>query len=451
MSEQPRTISLQRQLVRYSVLSSVFAGLLAMLLLVGILVYQNMQTHDNIMDEVADLLLVSDLSSSMGTELDDLSEEFDIQYSLFLNDMLLVESEERFIFPGQENWVLYEHGRYSFFWFDGHLYRGYQEENEGLRVQMYQPLQVRLDSLAESLLGYSLILLVVWGLQWLMVHFFIRRHFKSIHQLSGEIGKKTVNDLTPLQPRQPELQELQPIVQQVNSMMDRLSKAISAEQRFTSDASHELRSPLSAIQMRLQLLQRKYGKLHPELTQDLEQIRKDVLRGTNVLENLLLLARLDPSQAQSLTKTQLNLSEVMQEVIAAVQPFVLEKQMQLHLKLEQAPCQGSFELLFSCLRNVLDNAIRYSMAAHDIYIQVAKKNQRVICIIENEGQGLEDEVLTRLGERFYRELGTKTQGSGLGLSICKKIIELHQGQIYFSQSGLGGLKVEIHLTASTAS
>ena len=445
MSEQAQSISLQRQLVRSSVLSSVFAGLLAMLLLLGILVYQNMQMHDNMMDQVADLLLVNDLSSNMGSELDDLSEEFDIQYALLLNGSILLESEEPFILAGQNRWVLYQSGHYSFFWSGGQLFRGYVEEKQGLLVRMYQPMHVRLERLGESLLGYGLVLLLVWGLQGLLVHFFIRRQFRSIHQLSKEISQKSVNNLTPLQAPQPQLQELQPIVHQVNRMMQRLSQAITAEQRFTSDASHELRSPLSAIQMRLQLLRRKYGNEQPDLAHDLEQIQKDVLRGSNVLENLLLLARLDPSNDRSLIKTELNLSEVMQEVLAAMQPFLLEKNMELKLQLEPAFCMGSIELLFSCLRNVLDNAIRYSASRQQIHIRVGAQDKQVICVMANEGQGMGDDVLARLGERFYRELGSKTQGSGLGLSICKKIIELHQGQIHFSHAELGGLQVEIRL------
>ncbi len=82
-------------------------------------------------------------------------------------------------------------------------------------------------------------------------------------------------------------------------LLGRVEQSLIAEQRFTADASHELRSPLSAIQLRLQVLKRKYQQ-QPELAQDLEQIQRDVSRGTQVLENLLLLARLDPTDtAQS--------------------------------------------------------------------------------------------------------------------------------------------------------
>ncbi|WP_151826237.1 sensor histidine kinase, partial [Acinetobacter junii] len=103
------------------------------------------------------------------------------------------------------------------------------------------------------------------------------------------------------------------------------------------------------------------------------------------------------------------------------------------------------QLIYTCLRNILDNAIRYSEVNHLIHIKLDDDSDYINLTIENQGAGLDTEVLEGLGERFFRVLGTKTQGSGLGLSICKKIIELHRGRITFAQSSIGGLKVQIQL------
>ena len=103
------------------------------------------------------------------------------------------------------------------------------------------------------------------------------------------------------------------------------------------------------------------------------------------------------------------------------------------------------QLIFTCIRNVLDNAIRYTPEKGSVYITLDKQGQYLQLIIENEGDGIHPEILQHLGERFYRALGTKTQGSGLGLSICRKIIELHHGQIELLPSSYGGLKVVIRL------
>ena len=103
------------------------------------------------------------------------------------------------------------------------------------------------------------------------------------------------------------------------------------------------------------------------------------------------------------------------------------------------------ELLFTCLRNLVDNAVRYAQINGRLIVSAESDEQHILWRIEDNGTDMTDEVLERLGERFYRALGTQTQGTGLGLSICKKIIELHQGTIEFSKSALGGLCVKIYL------
>ena len=93
------------------------------------------------------------------------------------------------------------------------------------------------------------------------------------------------------------------------------------------------------------------------------------------------------------------------------------------------------------MRNLIDNAIKYTPSAGTILIQCQHQADKTEVVIENSGEGISEETLQRLGERFYRALGTKTQGSGLGLSICQKIMQLHHGDIQFMASDLGGLKV----------
>lgn len=439
---QKSEISLQNQLIRSSVLSSMVAGLVALILLIVISLYQNMSMQDNIMDEISDLLLVSDISQQVGSELDELSEEFSIEYVLKLDRLVLVESGSSVLHADQHP-VFFKHGKFGFIWFEGALYRHYLEHSNGQVLSMIQPMSIRVEQLLKSLIGYSGILLVVWLLQWLILHFIIRKQFRSLQQLSQQIAEKSVKDLTPIQQQEPRLKELQPMVSQINRMMFRLEQAISAEQRFTADASHELRSPLSAIQMRLQLLKRKYKNLVPEIDQDFEQILKDVNRGSNVLENLLLLARLDPSSAQDIPKSVINLESTLLEVIKALTLFSNAKHIKFNLDIHSESVFANQELLFSCLRNLVDNAIRYSPIDSEIYIKIERRHDLIFLSIENQGDGLEENVLSRLGERFYRELGTKTEGSGLGLSICKKIAELHGATLNFSKSTLGGLKVEI--------
>lgn len=439
--DQP--ISLQRQLVKSSLLSSILAGLLALLMFMGVSVYQTMSMQDEIMDEMADMLLADDLTVSNGQALAELSDEFEIRYRLDNAQQLLTASEDVPEKITVDHLSLVSDAPYGFYWSEHKLWRIYTaQDNHGLQVQVTQSMSERFHAFWQSILVFSSVLFLVWCVQWLLMHFAIRRKFRVIHQVSEQISNKSVNDLAPISMPEPELIELQPMLSQLNALLARLDQALVAEQRFTADASHELRSPLSAIQMRLQVLKRKF----PELESQFKPIQQDVSRGVQVLDNLLLLARLDPEQKESLAKTKFDFSLLMQDVIKALQPFADSKQIKINVVLaEQACVLANEQLLFSALRNLLDNAIRYSPEQAQVFVNLTIEKQQLRLRIENSGHGVDAAVIQRLGERFYRALGTKTQGSGLGLSICQKIVDLHAGQLLFSSSDLGGLKVELQL------
>ena len=440
----PKTVSLQTKLIKTSLFSSILTGLLALLLFVLISLYQTMQVQDQIMDEIADMLLIADITTHSGQQVDELSDEFDIQYQLKDQQHILTESKE---FPlEQQNSKLQTQvsNGYRYIWQDQQLWRMYSAEDAELNmsVTMLQPVGERFKELAQNVMGYSLVLILLWFMQWLILHFAVKRQFKVIQQLSKNIAEKNADDLAPIQQQVPELKELQPMVLQLNQLLQRLKQSLLAEQRFTADASHELRSPLSAIQMRLQVLKRKY----PDLNQDLASIQNDVSRGTQVLENLLLLARLDPTNTHQLPKIDVNLQAIVSDVIQALQPFALEKNIQITTHIaDDLSIFANEKLIFTCVRNLVDNAIRYAGQGGHVFIDVQQRQQNVVMTIADDGQALTEEILQRLGERFYRALGTKTQGSGLGLSICQKIMQLHAGEIHFSKSGYGGLQVTLQL------
>lgn len=439
-----KTVSLQTKLIKTSLFSSILTGLLALLLFVLISLYQTMQVQDQIMDEIADMLLIADITTHSGQQVDELSDEFDIQYQLKDQQHILTESKE---FPlEQQNSKLQTQvsNGYRYIWQDRQLWRMYSAEDAELNmsVTMLQPVGERFKELAQNVMGYSLVLILLWFMQWLILHFAVKRQFKVIQQLSKNIAEKNADDLAPIQQQVPELKELQPMVLQLNQLLQRLKQSLLAEQRFTADASHELRSPLSAIQMRLQLLKRKY----PDLNQDLVSIQNDVSRGTQVLENLLLLARLDPTNTNQLPKIDVNLQAMVSDVIQALQPFALEKNIQITTHIaDDLSIIANEKLIFTCMRNLVDNAIRYAGQGGHVFIDVQQRQQNVVMTIADDGQSLTEEVLQRLGERFYRALGTKTQGSGLGLSICQKIMQLHTGEIHFSKSSYSGLQVTLQL------
>lgn len=438
--------SLQSQLVKTTMWSSVVVGLLALSLLTIFSVYHNMSVQDEIMDEISDTLLVSDLSQHSMKQFDELSDEFDIQYELLSSGQLLTHSHSY-------QHELFEQGNlsegFSYFWFDGQLWRSLaaQQEDSQLQVEVFQPISTRIEEVLKALAGYSGLMVLFWLLQWVIVSWRTEQQLAALNLLSKRIAQKTASNLEPIQ--DPDvITEIEPVIDALNQLLARLQRALVAEQRFTADASHELRSPLSAIQMRLQVLQRKYQHV-PELHQDFERIQEDVSRSTKILENLLLLARLEPNEAEQpqFPKTIIDLNYLLARVIETVTLDAQAKQMLIETNTlsTETKTLANEELLFIAFRNLFDNAIRYSPTLGSIHVEIGQDEQQIKVAIEDTGNGVDDEVLQRLGQRFFRVLGTQQQGSGLGISITRKIIELHNGELHFMHAEQGGLRVEVNL------
>ncbi|WP_284074195.1 ATP-binding protein [Acinetobacter nosocomialis] len=438
--------SLQSQLVKTTMWSSIVVGLLALSLLTIFSIYHNISVQDEIMDEISDTLLVSDLSKHSMRQFDELSDEFDIQYELLNSGQLLTHSHTY-------QHELFEQGNlsngFSYFWFDGQLWRSLaaQQKDSELQVEVFQPMSTRVEEVLKALAGYSGLMVLFWLLQWVIVSWRTEQQLAALNLLSKRIAQKTASNLEPIQ--DPDvITEIQPVIDALNQLLARLQRALVAEQRFTADASHELRSPLSAIQMRLQVLQRKYQHI-PELDQDFERIQEDVSRSTKILENLLLLARLEPNEIEQpeLFKSVIDLNHLLARVIETVSMDAQAKQMMIETNIlsNETKIFANEELLFIAFRNLFDNAIRYSPTLGFIYVELSHYQQQLKISIEDTGNGVDDEVLRRLGQRFFRVLGTQQQGSGLGISITKKIIQLHGGELQFMHANQGGLKVEVTL------
>lgn len=438
------SVSLQTRLVRGTLISSMVAGLIAFVLLIAITVIHTMDIQDQIMDEVSDLLLTSDAHIPSATDLNELTEEFDLQYSLDWKDKTLTYSDHHDDITHTQH---LEKG-YGYFFHQGELWRSYEaEKNESeLKVMVIQPIKARFSEVFQSILWYAAGLIFLWLLQWGLLKWTVRRQLAPLHHLSHLIGEKTVDNLQPIPNEDLIFTELQPVISSLNQLLVRLERALSAEQRFTADASHELRSPLSAIQMRLELIKRKFADID-SLNADIDNIQIDVKRSTQILENLLLLARLDPSKANELPKKSIEMLDLISEVKTNLMPFAIQKNIVITSLYSQqnGVVNANQELIYSCIRNILENAIRYTPDHGQVFIHLLNQDAQLIVKIEDTGTGVEPEILPQLGQRFFRVLGTKQKGTGLGLSISQKILELHYGQLIFDQSKYGGLCVEIRL------
>jgi two-component system sensor histidine kinase QseC len=313
-------------------------------------------------------------------------------------------------------------------------------EERSLKVVVAESVDARV-ALANAAVGN-----VVQPILWIIVPlilllaFVIEWTLRSIRLLSSEVGSRSVNDLKSID----EVNvpgELKPFIKSLNSLFDRLERAIQNERRFTADAAHELRTPLAAIKVQAQVAMKEANEL--ARTKALEATVAGVDRATHLVEQLLTLARLDPEVA--VCKDKVLLRSLVIEVLQEVAAFAIAKSQEVELAegLENIVA-GQRQLLAILLRNLFDNAIRYTPAGGRLHVAVRKAEDGVLLVVEDTGPGLNEQQLQLLGSRFNRVDRPSGEGSGLGLSIVLKIIAIHQASINFRNSDSGsGLIVTV--------
>jgi len=216
----------------------------------------------------------------------------------------------------------------------------------------------------------------------------------------------------------------------LNSTFARLDTAFTQQKQFTSDAAHELRTPVTVILAQIQstLNRERSG---PEYRETLEACQRAAERMRKLIESLLELARLDASQAGN-KRAPLDLSRCAADCIELVRPLAEERRITLHNELASAPCSGDTDQLALVITNLLGNAIHYNRDGGDVRVATRQESGSALLIVSDNGIGIAAEHLPHIFDRFYRADAARTssQGrSGLGLAITKAIVEAHGGII----------------------
>lgn len=242
--------------------------------------------------------------------------------------------------------------------------------------------------------------------------------------------------------------EMQPMVQALNSLFARIAQMVAAERRFTADAAHELRTPIAAIRAQAQVAQGA-GDDARQRAHALQATVAGCDRATRLVDQLLTLARLEaqPGAAVSpmVAPVPPDLGAIARRVGADLAPTALARHQILELDAPE-PClvAGDEVLLGVLVRNLVDNAIRYSPDGAKIRVAVTQQSGQTVLCVEDGGEGMRESDMARLGERFYRVLGSAQPGSGLGWSIVRRIGAVSGAQIQVRRSeALGGLCVRV--------
>ena len=240
--------------------------------------------------------------------------------------------------------------------------------------------------------------------------------------------------------------EVLPLVTALNELFERMARLLATEQQFTADAAHELRTPIAGIRMQAQVAQGATNT--QERATALQATVQGCDRATRLVEQLLQLARLD-AEATPDSGSSAPLADVARQVAADLQATAERRHQRIVLREPMAPgvhIPLPEPLARVLLRNLLDNALRYSPEGAEVQLQINELGDgHAQLSVEDSGPGLTPEEQARLGERFFRVLGTGQSGSGLGWSIIQRIARLHHLQVGTDRSpGLGGLRVTVH-------
>jgi two-component system, OmpR family, sensor histidine kinase TctE len=269
------------------------------------------------------------------------------------------------------------------------------------------------------------LLIVVAGM---MLWYAVGRGLAPLVTLRHEIENRSHRDLSAL-PEEHAPQEVRPLILAMNALLERLSLALAAQQRFIADAAHQLRTPIAGLKTQTELALRQAPAGEAQTT--LRQLRSATERATHLVNQLLSLARAEPIAGRIQPAQLIDLLQLARDATTDWVPRALERNVDLGFDAASAAAyvDGDPFLLREMLNNVLDNAVRYTRPGGQVTVCVATGVAGPMVSVEDNGPGIPDAERARVFERFYRVLGTGVEGCGLGLAIVSEIAQSHGAQV----------------------
>lgn len=338
--------------------------------------------------------------------------------------------------------------------------------HDGGRIAVSQETRIRDQIARQSALYATLPLLLLVPVLLAVMLMLIRLMLRPLAELSRTVDARQEHDLKPL-PKTDLPTELQPFVNAINGLLGRTSAAMESQRRFVADAAHELRSPLAALSLQAERLHA--APMSSEATERLETLQAGIRRSRHLLEQLLLLARAQNArwvQGQAAATVAsapaaVAVLPVMRRVLEDLLPLADQKGLNLGISAapgvthdaevdERIRVAADEMALYTLLRNLVDNAIRYTPAGGQIDLWVDQCGTEVVMAVQDDGPGIPAEERARVVDPFYRVLGTGESGSGLGLSIVNTLVGNLKGRLRLDDAvgHTHGLRAEVTLPAA---
>jgi len=320
-------------------------------------------------------------------------------------------------------------------------WRVYAVQREGGEVQVAQKLGARRSEAVNlalhtlwPMLLLSLVLLAAMG--WI-----VTVALRPLDAVRAQIAKRDASALDPVDIGGAPAEVL-PLLEALNGLLARVADNVGLQRQFVADAAHELRSPLTVLRMQIQMLGREQPAAERQAS--LEALTAAIARSSRMAEQLLGLARQDALSQSAAPAEKIELTAFAGAAIAEMAPFAAARQIELSF-LDAVPVEvpGDADSLMILLRNLLDNAVRYTPPGGAVSIAVAQHDGSGVLTIADSGPGIPEAELPRVTDRFYRVPGSGDSGSGLGLSIVLAAARHLNARLELRNSRSGGLVAKV--------
>lgn len=308
-------------------------------------------------------------------------------------------------------------------------------ETEDIRgqvtVYVVETQRARTDLIRELSIGFALPQALGAFLAFIVIWFSVTRALAPLSQLRQEIEQRSHRDLSPL-PATHVPSEVRPLVESMNALLNRLSAALSSQQRFIADAAHQLRTPIAGLRTQTELALRQSDPRETHAT--LKQIQTAADHTTHLVNQLLSLARAEPSAEHTQAVERLDILALARATTTEWVPRALLRGIDLGFEGAERPdapthVNGDAFLLREMLGNLIDNSLRYTQNGGHVTVQLSSTPDTINIGVEDNGPGIPESERDAVLERFHRVLGTGVEGCGLGLAIVREIVLRHGGTI----------------------
>ena len=311
-----------------------------------------------------------------------------------------------------------------------------QHGKQRIIIKVAETISGRVQLIQSIFLGVIIPQLILIVLSALAVWLGISRGLAPLGRLKEAVESRNPADLRPLS-KENVPKEVKPLVMSINNLLHRLQEDRESQKRFLSNAAHQLRTPLAGLKTQTELALRQ--KDPDELMESLQHISTSAGRATRLAQQLLALARVEPSVFKNVAREALDINAVARDASRELVVQAMAKRVDLGFESCDLPqiVTGDRASLYEMMFNLIENAVFYTQKGGRVTVSVKAGSKGPIVAVEDDGPGIPPGERQHVFERFYRVLGNKVNGSGLGLAIVREIAEAHEAEVVLKDGSNG--------------